>query len=92
VKSVVFDKTGTVTHGVPMVSRISIFVDEKLCSLAKLLAIIGTAEVNSEHPIASGMCIKYLIVQLNIVSGWSCTTLKYFSDRFTVSKHLGINR
>lgn len=54
VKCVVFDKTGTLTHGAPIVTKIGLFVNEKICSLVKLLLIIGTAEVNSEHPIASG--------------------------------------
>ena len=54
VKSVVFDKTGTLTYGVPSITKIGLFVDEKICSIVKLLATVGTAEVNSEHPIASG--------------------------------------
>lgn len=54
VKCIVFDKTGTLTHGVPMVTKIALFVDEKIYSITKLLIAIGTAEINSEHPIASG--------------------------------------
>ncbi|XP_064610075.1 copper-transporting ATPase 1-like isoform X2 [Liolophura sinensis] len=58
VQSVVFDKTGTVTHGVPRVARIASFVDESEFPFAKLLAIAGTAENSSEHPIASAI-VKY---------------------------------
>lgn len=54
VKTVVFDKTGTITHGVPMLKRLAIFSNEKYSSIHRLLVIIGTAESSSEHPIGNG--------------------------------------
>ncbi|RUS73007.1 hypothetical protein EGW08_019229, partial [Elysia chlorotica] len=59
IKVVVFDKTGTVTYGVPKVERVSMFVRESVCSFVKFLAIAGSAEESSEHPIASAI-LKYV--------------------------------
>ena len=56
INSVVFDKTGTLTTGVPEVSRIEV-VDPSLNEY-QVLAIAGTAESCSEHPIASAI-LKY---------------------------------
>jgi len=55
VKSIVFDKTGTLTHGVLRVSRVVMFVPRSDVSLRMVLAITGSAETSSEHPIGSAI-------------------------------------
>ncbi|OQV16309.1 Copper-transporting ATPase 1 [Hypsibius exemplaris] len=52
IKTIVFDKTGTLTKGKPQMTKVCLFVDHSLCSIGKLLALVGTAEGSSEHPIA----------------------------------------
>lgn len=51
IKTVMFDKTGTITHGVPRVMRFWLLVDVATLSLRKVLAVVGTAEASSEHPL-----------------------------------------
>ncbi|XP_067889510.1 copper-transporting ATPase 2-like isoform X2 [Heterodontus francisci] len=58
IKVVMFDKTGTITHGVPKVMRVLILVDVAVLPMKKLLAVVGTAEASSEHPLGSAVA-KY---------------------------------
>jgi Cu+-exporting ATPase len=52
VTTVVFDKTGTVTQGKPQMTKITCLVSQRCMSLQRLMAIVGSAESSSEHPIA----------------------------------------
>ncbi|XP_067944060.1 copper-transporting ATPase 1-like isoform X2 [Watersipora subatra] len=67
VRTIVFDKTGTITHGVPRVAKVAYFIDENIVSLSTFLAVVGTAEASSEHPIANAI-VKYVKQVLNTES------------------------
>lgn len=51
----VFDKTGTITHGTPVVNQVKVLVESNKISRSKILAIVGTAESNSEHPLGTAI-------------------------------------
>ena len=54
-KTIIFDKTGTLTHGKPVVTKTHVYVPNSVCSLRKFFAIVGTAEMGSEHPIGNAI-------------------------------------
>lgn len=56
----VFDKTGTITYGIPMVTKVRVYFGDASDFCAKLFYLIGSAECNSEHPVATGN-LKFII-------------------------------
>ncbi|KAM6143340.1 copper-transporting ATPase 1 isoform 1-T1 [Erethizon dorsatum] len=71
VKVVVFDKTGTITHGTPVVSQVKVLVESNRISHNKILAIVGTAESNSEHPLGAAVT-KYCKQELDTETLGTC--------------------
>lgn len=55
ITTVVFDKTGTITEGKPKMMKVCLLSSQHVCPLSRLMALVGTAEANSEHPIASAI-------------------------------------
>ncbi|KAM6099365.1 copper-transporting ATPase 2 isoform 1-T1 [Theristicus caerulescens] len=72
IKTVMFDKTGTITCGVPKVMRVLLLGDTAVLSLKKILAVVGTAEASSEHPLGVAVT-KYCREELGTQSLGYCT-------------------
>ncbi|XP_058857117.1 copper-transporting ATPase 1-like isoform X2 [Acipenser ruthenus] len=78
INTVVFDKTGTVTHGTPKVVQAKLLVERNRMPRDKLLVIVGTAENNSEHPLGAAVT-KYCKQELGTESLGSCTEFQTVS-------------
>ena len=52
VRTVAFDKTGTITQGRPIVAEVVSFADQSPTAREWVLALAASAEQNSEHPLA----------------------------------------
>eukprot|EP01083_Nonionella_stella_P255232 876295_1 len=63
----VFDKTGTLTYGKPQVINIKNFSSNDSISKDKLLFYIGSAELNSQHPLAKAI-VSYTQKELRNIS------------------------
>ncbi|XP_004619601.1 copper-transporting ATPase 2 isoform X1 [Sorex araneus] len=72
IKTVMFDKTGTITYGVPKVMRVLLLVDMATLPLRKVLAVVGTAEASSEHPLGVAVT-KYCKEELGTETLGYCT-------------------
>ena len=67
VNTVVFDKTGTITHGKPVVAHVTLLADKAYMSLPQILAVVGAAESGSEHPLGTAL-VKFVTDALAIQS------------------------
>uniref|UniRef100_A0A8C6YAP6 P-type Cu(+) transporter n=1 Tax=Naja naja TaxID=35670 RepID=A0A8C6YAP6_NAJNA len=72
VKVVMFDKTGTITHGTPVVMQMKMLVESNRIPRKKVLALVGTAESHSEHPLGAAIT-KYCKQELDADTLGTCT-------------------
>ncbi|XP_035265797.1 copper-transporting ATPase 1 [Anguilla anguilla] len=72
IQTVVFDKTGTITYGTPKVIQVKMVVEGNHVPRTRLLAIVGAAENNSEHPLGVAIA-KYCKQELGTELLGTCT-------------------
>merc|ERR1719278_644857 len=77
VTTVVFDKTGTITHGKPSVAHLILLASESAIPLPRMISVIGAAESGSEHPLGTAI-VKFATKTLGIetISGAKLSDFK----------------
>ncbi|CAF3788920.1 unnamed protein product [Rotaria sordida] len=99
IRTIVFDKTGTVTQGKPTVVDTRLFVpNDSYWTLPRMLAIAGTVESCSEHPLARAIqtyCQNYFGCEqlghcedFNAIWGYGLSA-KVNGIEFLINKHIG---
>lgn len=66
VKTIVFDKTGTITKGEAIVTDVIVFDGDELTHEKEFLALAASAEKNSEHHLAQAIVTKAKEMKLKI--------------------------
>jgi len=72
---VMFDKTGTITNGVPRVTRVLVLWEVARMPLREILALVGTAEASSEHPLGMAVAKHCKEVRGLFLHAWRHLTL-----------------
>ncbi|XP_023647433.2 copper-transporting ATPase 1 [Paramormyrops kingsleyae] len=72
IQTVVFDKTGTITYGTPKVVQVKMLAEGNSMPRSRLLAVVGTAENNSEHPLGAAVA-RFCKQELGSESLGTCT-------------------
>lgn len=72
-----FDKTGTITNGVPRVTRVLVLWEMVRMPLRKILALVGTAEASSEHPLGMAVAKHCKEVRVGESSVYFTATMLY---------------
>ena len=76
IKMVIFDKTGTLTVGRPNVVATNVFNEGVSIEWKEFMAIAGTAEMQSEHPL--GIALKDRAIEVSSFFVFFVLNLSFF--------------
>lgn len=86
IQTIVFDKTGTITEGKPVVT--DVLVADSALSEAELLTLAASAEQGSEHPLGEAIVVAAKERQLPLAKGSDFSAIPGHGIRVTVNERV----